>query len=330
MRKNNKHLPPNVYFKHGAYYYVKSSIINGKRKRKWTWLGATFNEAMAAWAKIFNTSNVIISMNDLFLRYMAEIAPKKSEASYKQNLIQMQNLIIFFGELKPEEVTPVDVYRYLDLRALKVKVAPNREKALLSHVFSMAIRWGIAKDNPCRHVKRLPEKPRKRYITEEEFLAVRSISPPIQKCLMDFAYLTGQRISDILKIKIADLLEEGILIKQNKTGSEFIIRWSDDLRNVVKQITDISCSNIYSFTLFCNRNGQKISYSAFKSAWKRTMKKALENNLIKTDFRFHDLRAKTGSDAEDINHASNLLGHKDTKITERVYSRKMKMVKPLK
>lgn len=39
-------------------------------------------------------------------------------------------------------------------------------------------------------------------------------------------------------------------------------------------------------------------------------------------FTEHDLRGKVGSDAESLERARQLLGHADSKITERVYRRK--------
>lgn len=52
--------------------------------------------------------------------------------------------------------------------------AANREKALLSNVFSYAIRWGVAKDNPCRHVKRNPEVRRERLPEPQELTAFKA------------------------------------------------------------------------------------------------------------------------------------------------------------
>lgn len=43
-RKKDRHLPPCMYLKHGAYYLV--------RKGKWERLGSDFQEALLAYAKI--------------------------------------------------------------------------------------------------------------------------------------------------------------------------------------------------------------------------------------------------------------------------------------
>jgi integrase len=47
-------------------------------------------------------------------------------------------------------------------------------------------------------------------------------------------------------------------------------------------------------------------------------------------FTEHDLRGKVGSDAESLEPARQLLGHADSKITERVYRRKPELIRPLR
>jgi Site-specific recombinase XerD len=322
-RKEGLHLPPRVYYKHNAYYFVDV-------KRKWHRLGSNLADAMNKWAKIIDQSGKIVTMNQLFNRYMLEVAPLKSPGSYNKNIYQIQNLRESFGDMYPEDITPVDIYRYIDLRGKVAPVSANREKSLLSHVFSMAIRWGVMRDNPCRNVKRLTEKPRKRYIEDWEYLEVRKVAPLQIQLLMDFAYLTGQRIGDILTIKLSDLTEDGIKIEQNKTGTRIIIAWSDELRDCVQKIRKLPRSIIHSFTLFCNSKGQPLVYDAFSNGWLKTMKTALANGVLKERFTFHDIRAKAASDSKNKANASALLGHADPKITERVYNRKANKVQPLR
>lgn len=324
FRKKDKHLPARVYKKHGAYYYVDV-------KKKWHRLGASFSEAMAGWAKLIDSPNIKINtMTQLFDRYMKEVAPLKAKSSYRANLIQMSYLRIWFGDMQPDEITPVDIYKYIDRRALKAPVSANREKALLSHCFSMAIRWGVVRDNPCRGVKRITEKPRTRYIEDNEFFAVKSIATDRIKLIMDFAYLTGQRIGDILSIMLTDISEDGIKIEQNKTGSKLLIMWTEELSACIDKIKKLPRSKIYSIMLFCNRRGEPLTYDGFSTMWHRTMKKAVAQNLINEKFTFHDIRAKAASDAKNIGHASSLLGHTNQQFTEKTYIRKRKSVVPIK
>ena len=45
-------------------------------------------------------------------------------------------------------------------------------------------------------------------------------------------------------------------------------------------------------------------------------------------FTFHDLRAKSGSDAEDVQEANDRLAHDDLRTTEVVYRRKPRRARP--
>lgn len=320
-RKKNKHLPPYVYFKHGSYFFCDK-----EHGYKYINLGKVQHEAIAKWAKLIDCPTRITNMNHLFDRYMTEVAPLKKLKTYRGYMQQIKYLRRVFGEMNPKDVTAVDIYKFLDNRGKHAAVAANREKSLLSSIFSMGIRWGIVKDNPCRDVKRLPEKPRDRYIEDWEYLAVRNMALKNIKYIMDFAYLTGQRLGDVLNIKLVNLTDEGIRIEQSKNGRKLLIEWSEELKTCVDNARKIfPFINIY---LFCNRKGAPYTVDGFGSIWQRLIKKAISEGVLKEKFTFHDIRAKSSTDIKDRNHASALLGHSDIRITERVYNRKIKKVQP--
>ncbi len=158
----------------------------------------------------------VTTMGEIMDRYMFEVAPKKAPSTYGSNKREMGNLRAVFGHMKPEEITAPDIYAYMDKRGAPVRA--NREKALLSHVFSYAIRWGVTKDNPCRHVKRNPEKPRDRYVEDWELEAFKAGSGELLRNYVDFKYLTGMRKGDILRLRLEALTEDGIAVTQGKTG----------------------------------------------------------------------------------------------------------------
>ena len=53
-RKHNKHLPPCVYIKHGAYYYVKAG--------RWHPLGRDLREALLTYARLASASTSGITL----------------------------------------------------------------------------------------------------------------------------------------------------------------------------------------------------------------------------------------------------------------------------
>lgn len=150
-RKSRLDLPQRVYFDHGIYFFVPP---NGPKVN----LGRELPLALAKWAGLVAPPTKLTTISHLMDRYLLEVAPRKSQRTYADNKIEIGLLRKVFGHMAPDDVLPQDIYAYMDARGARIRA--NREKSLLSHIFSMAIRWGAAKDNPCRLVKRNPEKPR--------------------------------------------------------------------------------------------------------------------------------------------------------------------------
>jgi len=71
------------------------------------------------------------------------------------------------------------------IRARSSPVQANREKSLLSAVFTTAIEWGAAEQSPCKQVPRLHEQKRERCIAETGFQSVRAL------CFTDDANWNG-------------------------------------------------------------------------------------------------------------------------------------------
>lgn len=323
-RTTDKHLPQRVYIKHKAYYYVD---INNK----WHFLGKAYPEAMATWVKLTSYNIKIKNMQQILDRYYKEVASLKSPKTYKDNGYAIANLRNFFGDMEVEDITPVHIYQYLDKRGKEGVRAANIEKALLSHIFTKAIEWGVVKDNPCRNVKSLPEKKRKRYVTDAEFLAVKKMASPTIAHAMDLAYLTGLRLGDIISVKISDLTEEGIKVVTNKTDAPLLMEWSSELKQCVENIKSLR-KTIIGMYLLCTKRGQPYTADGFKSIWQRTIRKAFSEGLIEKRFRFHDIRRKAATDAEKLSgreYARQLLGHETQSMTANYISGEQR-VKPLK
>lgn len=329
-RKNNFNLPPRMYLKHGAYYYVS-------RENKWIRLSEDKAIAFSKWAEIEGETPresgsdkpIIGSMAALIEKYMVEIAPKKAKSTYTGNLIEAKNLKDVFGKTLVLEVRPMHIAKYLDIRGIKAPIRANREISLLSHIFSYAMRWGQIDRNPCLGVAKHPEKGRDRYITDKEFESVKSISSELIEIVMDFAYITAMRKGDILKLKLEQITDEGIWIKQSKTGSRQLYEWTNGLSDVVARAKSLK-RPIRGLYLFCTRQGQPYSDTGFKAMWNRVQVKWAESGGER--FTFHDIRAKSLTDAKRLGlDAQSLAGHSSSAMTEHyIKQRDFKRVKGLK
>lgn len=323
-------------------------------------LGRTKAQMYREYIKITETPMRVNSMGDLIERYLREIASAKPEKSYNNEMIKANFLIAFFKDFQPEEVTPQDIYEYMDARTQKIKtteiikgrkvviirggqVAANRELSFLSCVCSFGIRKGILKNNPCSDVKKFKENPRDRYTEDHEYSAVYNEASEILKCILDFELIAGQRIGDARNIKEQDITEEGIRLFQSKSKNnnkkvKLLIGWyatEQDEENNISELRDVVNrarklrGNIRSLYLFCKDDGQPYTYAGIRSMFERAMQKAIEKGTLKEKFHIHDLRAKNYSDDKDEDERVKRSGHVDAKMG-RVYDRKHKKVRPHK
>lgn len=329
-RKNNFNLPSRMYLKHSAYYYVS-------RENKWIRLSDDKAIAFAKWAEIegetpresISDKPIVGSMHALIDKYMVEIAPKKAKATYQGNLMEAKNLKNVFEKMLVLEVRPMHIAKYLDIRGLKAPIRANREISLLSHIFSYAMRWGMLDRNPCIGVAKHPEKGRSRYITDQEFEAVKNLASDLIATVMDFAYITALRKGDILNLRLDKITDEGILIIQSKTGAKQLYEWSPGLREVVRRAQALK-RPIRGLYLFCTRQGQPYSDTGFKAMWNRVQVKWAAQGGQR--FTFHDIRAKALTDAKRLGlDAQSLAGHATSAMTEHyIKQREFKRVKGLK
>lgn len=320
--KENKGLPERVTFKNGSYYYLKPTIREGKPGTKWLKLGRTEREMYQALAELKNDGAGLMSA--IIQRYRDDVMPKKAANTQKAQGKHLDRLSKAFGHMRPADIRPAHIAKYHDIVGQKAPYQANRELALITHVLKYAVRWGHIDDNPAREIQRHPEKPRERYITDEEYLAVWEIAPVWVQVIMDLAYITGQRRTDLLSLKRSQLGKDGITIAQSKTGAKLLIEWSPDLRAAINRaLQDLAEAGIESVYVICDSRGQRRRDAAFTTAWTRLMNKAMELELITDKFQFRDIRAKAGSDS-----SGEQLGHASQATLNRHYKRLPKRVSP--
>jgi integrase len=321
---------------HGAYYYQVSPALkemwDGKSLFR---LGATLAEAYKAWGERIGCEKVS-TVGGLLDRYARDAIPLKAPKTQADNLKQLRTIRATFGGMLLKDIRPQHIYQYMDKRT--AKVAAKRELALLSHAYTKAVEWGYLDRHPFKGEVRLKsEKPRTRYVTDEEVIACLAL-PPLRggadATLMVQAYirlklLTGLRRGDLLRLKTSDVKEDGIHVTTQKTGKALVYEWSDELRAAIELIprkVDISP------WVFSTRRGlgyqKEVGSSGWNSIWQRFMARAVKAGVER--FTEHDLRAKAASDAGSLEHARALLAHADSRITEKVYRRKPERVKPLR
>jgi len=286
------------------------------------------------------------TMSAVFDRYLKEALLNLAPRTQRDYAGYIENLRKSFGEASPQEVTANSIFDYRAARARQSVVQANREVSCLSAVFREAIGWHAVARNPCHELKRVHE--RTRYVTDREYLALYNIASDRIQCLMDLATITGQREGDLLKLPNRDptvYTEDGIVFwpgkskrrhpchgKMIESSKTVIVEWSPELEAVLKRLRKLGPD--LRRTLFSNLQGEPYTESGFRSNWHRLMRKATqpgkhgETAILREPFTFHDLRAKSGSDAEDVQEANDRLAHDDLRTRQAVYRRKPRRARP--
>jgi integrase len=294
--------PKGVYQKNGRYYRVV--------KNKWIALSRV-DEGLTALRRALRdtpSSRPPATVAELLAAYLPQ-AEITATTRREYERIADTRLAHHFGAMPITAVTAAHVAMYLEKR--KRDGHPhmgNRERAVLSAAYEFALRHGWAQGNPCRGVRRNTERPRRRYVSDGEFLEAFEAAPePLQDALA-LALLTGLRQGDLRALRRDSVTDEGLRVTESKTGKRKVIQWSDSLRFFVRRALARAetiatrpadprkhrQARQVSAYLLTNKFGEAWTLAGLQTAFKR----------LGVDWHFHDLRAKAASDAEH-----NILGH---------------------
>lgn len=291
-RKKDRHLPACIYLKSGSYYLVKGN--------KWHNLGKDLAGALKEYASRMASEGD--TMPALLERYLLSVkVAKNTLLSYKGAVKKLSEI---FAEYSPQQVTAISVQQVIQHYKDHPGTA-NILRSVLIGAFDLAFSEQKVDRNVARDTRPLKVARRTRYLTDEEFNAIRTHASPLVKCLMDFLYLTGQRIGDALKIRLSDISPSGIYIEQQKTKHRMVIQMTPELQGVINEAKNLNQS-VKGMTLFHKRDGQPYLYDYIRTEFNKAAKLAGVQ-----DARMHDIRAKTGTDADKNGMDSMaLLGHK--------------------
>jgi integrase len=138
---------------------------------------------------------------DLAARYIEEHLPRKRPSSQRDDRSMIERDIKpALGKHKVADLQFGDVDRLHRAISKRAPFRANRVLALLSKMFSLAIRWRWRSDNPCRGVERNHETRRERYLGPAELArlaAVLEAHPERTSAnLIRFLLLTGCRFGE--------------------------------------------------------------------------------------------------------------------------------------
>jgi integrase len=281
-------------------------------------LGSNLPAAKEEWARL-EANGPRVLFPHIAAQYRAATFSGFSASTKAHYEHALRNLEVYFRRYVLEQIQPRHIKHYLRKRSRKG--AALFEKRVGSALFNWARGEGLTNaPNPflgirfSRAEKRTyePMGRRKVYVTEAMFQAVYALGDDVLKDAMDLGYLTGQRPSDLLKARRADIVDGVWWIDQQKTGKRIGIAVTGALAAVLERILKRP-RKVQSVHIIADRRGQRVLYNALNRRFCAARGDA--------DWQFRDIRARTASDALDLKRAQELLGHESEQTTATVYRR---------
>lgn len=102
-------------------------------------------------------------------------------------------------------------------------------------------------------------------------------------CLL--ALYTGQRLGDVLEMKLSDVRKGSVRVKQSKTGKVMIVPLHTEALPLVEE-----CKARSAFYLVSMKDGNPLTPETFQAMWTREMQRHPHGNIRRRDFNFHGLR----------------------------------------
>lgn len=259
------------------------------------------------------------TVNDLCDRVELEHLPRKREktqADYRGAI--RVHIRPTLGPRKVAAVTFTDVDALHRAITQHAPYQANRVIALVSKMFSLAVKWGWRIDNPARGIERNDEAKRRRYLSGEELirLTVALAAHADQQAANIFRLLlwTGARKGEVRQAKWADInLDKGEWTKPGATTkqrTDHTIPLSAPARQLLAGIARTNSPYV-----FPSRRGDG-PRAALKDNWAQICRAA---NI--TGLRIHDLRhsyaSQLASAGVGLHVIGALLGHTQPSTTHR-------------
>ncbi|CAG9177595.1 tyrosine-type recombinase/integrase [Cupriavidus pampae] len=356
-RKKASPLPSRVYEKNGAWYFVDINRKWHKLCRVSDGLTRLYSELAAINRDVEHSQQEMMSgLVDAWLLAKLKTYAAKTQEEYRRMATFVKEE---FDKFRVDEVQPKNVARFLDKHFESKPNTSNKYRALLSVMFTYAVRKGLRNSNPVSEVAGATEAKRDRYITDAELDEVRAAAllgnddkptpsgPPIV-ALIDLAYQTAQRIGDLLALNWTQVSDEGIMFHPAKTvnssGVRMLIMMTPELKATLEGAKAGKVKAIGP--VICTQAGGRFTYSGAQTAWKRACQRArqrYEERCLKANIEldplhlvgmhFHDLRAKALTDKRRLEGAvaaQALAGHTTAEMTAHyTKAREIERVSPV-
>lgn len=181
------------------------------------------------------TKKVIPALGEYVVTYL-KLCNGEKENTLAMKRSATNALTRYLGEYPLDKVTPFIIEKYRVERKEKDKVKDssiNIDVAILSHIYTVAIKAGVVDKNPCKDVRRLKVTQTKdRVLSQSEIALLLEKLHGKDRLMVLVGLLTGLRLGGVLSLSWQDIdLSKGIITSSHKTGRLVSIPMSEYLKN---------------------------------------------------------------------------------------------------
>ena len=256
----------------------------------------------------------VAQFSEMFIERYA----KKFRKTWKEDARRIQkNIIPAWGTRRLDAVNRADVAALHSRIGEKSPVESNRTMELIRRIYAVALDWGTLPDgfeNPAQKIKKFPERPRERILSEDELRRLGAALAEEQdiyaKGAITLSLLCGTRIGETLSAEWREFDLEQRLWKIPAAHSKNKKPHTLPLSQAAVDLL-VSLPRSLDDNVFPTKN--------VRHAWER-----LRVAAGIPDVRIHDLRRSAASMMVDsgisLHVVSELLSHKNLAVTADVYA----------
>lgn len=345
-------LPRSVFAKGRQFYLVTA---DGKR-RVWHKLSPIADGLPALYAALATKKaelamapDHMATMPALIAAWQAEVMPAHAEKTQRDDKARCRVIADAFVEFTPDAVEAPDCSAFLQQFSGKPRTF-NAYRALLRELMRYAEEKGKrpAGSNPLHAIRTKRTPPRERCPSTSELRRIkigalygddgrRTRSGMTMACLIELAYLSGQDVSVMIRLRAQrdqqepdepHVCDEGVFFRRDKTGQAVLIEWTPRLRAVVARLKAMKAERalkkragqrVETPYLFQKQDGTALTYEAVANAWQRAVKRAKVAPVMFRDIR---ARALTDKEAREGMRAASAMGTHSTEAQTADYVRR--------
>jgi len=262
-------------------------------------------------------------------RFIAEYAiPHKKPRSVQEDRRNFKrHLVPALGRLKVSALSRQDVLRLHNAMRATPPTA-NRTLALLSKMLNVAEAWGLrpANSNPCRGVKKFPEKSREGFLSTEKMMRLGAALETAERegkehpsaiAIIRLLVFTGARRSEIAALQWShvDLENRCLRLPDSKSGAK-VIRLGAAAVALLAKLPRFDSPFVFPISRKASSAASPGHFIGVSHAWSRIRAMAGLAGVRLHDAR-HNFASWSVMGGASLHMTGTLLGHREARTTMR-------------